>query len=98
MKYAFLIYQAGIANVFEVACLNLADYGRDARRLYQGDFRGAEMFARGLGAAGVVVRTAHCNQAGDIIHATWSEGLDSAPFSESFSPVWANAQAMEDAE
>lgn len=35
---AFLVYQGGIANVFRVTALNLADYGRDAVRLYQGDY------------------------------------------------------------
>ena len=47
-----LVYQAGIANVFEVDSLNLSDYGREARRLLQGDFRTCEAFARGCGAAG----------------------------------------------
>lgn len=37
----FLVYQAGIANVFEVKSLNLANYGRDAKRVYQADFRTA---------------------------------------------------------
>lgn len=90
MKQAFLVYQAGIANVFAVECLNLAPFGREAKRLLQSDFRTAEMFARGLGTAGVTVRTAACNQAGDIINAHWSEDLDEQPFSESFRPVKAN--------
>lgn len=81
-RRAMLVYQAGIANVFRVASFNLADYGREARRLYQGDFDGAVSFARGLGAAGFTVRTAHCNQAGDVAGATWSEDLDAAPFSD----------------
>ena len=72
MKYAMLVYQAGLANVFEVASLNLADYGRDALRLRQGDFRSCENFANGLGCAGVVVRSAHCNRAGDVARAPWS--------------------------
>ena len=90
VERAFLVYQAGIANVFAVESHNLADFGRDGRRIYQGDFRGAENFARGLGAAGVIVRTAACNQAGDIIAARWSEDLDAHPFSDSFRPVKAN--------
>jgi hypothetical protein len=84
MKYAFLVYQAGIANVFKVDCLNLCNYGREAKRLYQGDFRGAENFARGLKAAGVCVKAAACNQAGDIADSKWSRDFDTMPFSEKF--------------
>lgn len=84
IKRAFLVYQAGIANVFAVEAFNLADYGREARRLYQGDFHSAAMLARGLEAAGVVVKTAACNRAGDIRTETWTDDLDSQPFSEQF--------------
>jgi hypothetical protein len=94
IKRAFLVYQAGIANVFAVESHNLADFGRDARRLYQGDFRGAENFARGLGAAGVIVHTAACNQAGDIIHARWSEDLEAQPFSDHFRPASSNTRGV----
>jgi hypothetical protein len=80
MKKAMLVYQAGIANVFEVECFNLASFGRDAKRLYQGDFYRAASFAKGLGAAGVTVMTAHCNQAGNITDAKWSDNMDDAPF------------------
>ena len=84
MKYAFLVYQAGIANVFQVDCLNLADYGREAKRLYQGDFKSAYSFAKGLQTAGVCVKTAACNMAGDIAQQLWSEDLDAQPFSDKF--------------
>jgi hypothetical protein len=87
---AMLVYQAGIANVFQVACFNLAPYGREAKRVYQGDFRGAEHLARGMGLAGVTVRTGACNRAGDIAEATWSENLEEQPFSDHFRPVHAN--------
>ncbi len=70
----FLVYQCGIANVFKVACFNLAAYGRDALRLYQGDYRGAMMFAQGAGAVGACIRTAHCEEAGDIAGAHWTDG------------------------
>lgn len=89
-KKFFLVYQAGIANVFQVKAFNLADYGRDAKRVYQGDFRTAEAIARGLAIAGATVRTAASNRAGDIAHETWTEDLDSQPFSEQFRPVRAN--------
>lgn len=87
IKRAMLIYQGGIANVFQVESFNLADYGRDAKRLLQADFRACEHFARGLAAAGVTVRSAHCNQAGDIQGAHWFAELCDAPFSDSFHPV-----------
>lgn len=80
-----LVYQAGIANVFEVDCFNLSDYGRNARRLVQGDFRTCEAFARGCGAMGARVRSAGCNLAGDITAALWSEDL--GPFRSSARPV-----------
>ncbi len=81
---AVLVYQAGIANVFAVTSFNLSDYGRDARRLIQADFSTCVSFARGLQAAGVNVKIAACNQAGDIVRATWTEDLDSQPFSDKF--------------
>ena len=85
-----LVYQAGLANVFRVTSFNLADYGRDAVRLVQADFRTCENFAHGMGCAGAIVRTAHCNQAGDIAQARWSLALEDAPFSENQRPVKAN--------
>jgi len=86
-KRAMLVYQAGIANVFEVESHNLADFGRDAKRLMQGDFYGCESFANGLAKAGYIVKSAACNMAGDIAKQKWSDDLDAQPFSESFRPV-----------
>jgi hypothetical protein len=83
VQRAFLVYQAGIANVFQVKSLNLADYGRNAVRLMQADFRACENFARGLATAGTLVRSAHCNMAGDIACQTWSLDFDNAPFANS---------------
>jgi hypothetical protein len=88
VKRAVLVYQAGIANVFQVESFNMADYGRDARRLLQSDFRTCEAFARGLVAAGVKVTSAACNRAGDVAEQTWSEDLDEQPFSDKFCPVF----------
>lgn len=82
-----LVYQAGIANVFKVQSFNMADYGRDAVRVFQGDFRTAEAIAHGMGLAGAIVRTAACNRAGDIVSATWSDDIEAAPFSDKFRPV-----------
>jgi len=90
IRKAMLVYQAGIANVFAVDSFNLADYGRNAKRLSQSDFRSCEMFSFGLAVAGVVVRTAVCNMAGDITNQTWSIDFESAPFSDKFNPVSMN--------
>jgi hypothetical protein len=89
IKKAVLVYQAGIANVFEVARIapTNADRGGIARRLLQSDFRTCGAFVRGLAVAGTLVSTMQCNQAGDIAHADWSEDLDEAPFSDKFSAV-----------
>ena len=84
-----LVYQGGIANVFRVKAFNLQDYGREAKRLMQSDFRTCEAFARGAQAVGATVRTMACNMAGDIIAQPWSEDLDAQPFSDKFSPVGA---------
>jgi hypothetical protein len=95
VRRAVLVYQAGIANVFAVESFNMADSGRDAKRLLQSDFRSCEMFARGLEAAGVLVASAHCNQAGDIAHSAWTLTLDDAPFSDSFRPVYSKNAGSE---
>jgi hypothetical protein len=84
---AYLVYQAGIANVFKVRAHTLVPKGRNAARLLQADFRACENYARGLRDAGVVVRTAGCNMAGDIAEQVWTDELDSLPFSGSFEPV-----------
>ena len=84
---AVLVYQAGIANVFEVD--TFAQDTRNARRLLQHAFGPCESFTQGLAAAGCEVRSMACNKAGDIINEPWTSDLDSAPFSGSFSPVHA---------
>lgn len=90
MKRAMLVYQGKIANVFEVECFNLSKYGREAELLLRGCFGECEAFARSLGTAGVTIRTAACDQSGDITNATWSEDLDAQPFTEHYNPVRAN--------
>jgi hypothetical protein len=81
---AFLVYQCGIANVFEVDAFNLSPEGRNARRLIQADFRTCANFARGMAAAGCSVKTVQCNMAGDISEMQWSEDLMDAPFHDKF--------------
>jgi hypothetical protein len=80
IKKAVLVYQGGLANVFEVKSFNLSDFGRNARRLIQSDFSTCEAFAKGLCVAGVTVRVAGCNQPGDIVNAKWTQDMDSLPF------------------
>jgi len=87
-KRAVLVYQAGIANVFEVDCFNMASFGRNAKRIMQADFRSCENFARGLAYVGYRIASAVCTQAGDIIDSIWSDDLDDASFSDKFCPVW----------
>lgn len=84
---AVLVYQGGLANVFQVSCFNLSPYGRDAKRLWQSDFRSAALFAKGLMAAGTIVKVAACNEAGDISERTWTDDLESQPFSDSFASI-----------
>ena len=96
MRRAVLVYQAGIANVFQVDTFNMADTeGR--KLLYQGDFDTCEWFARGLVAAGARVASAACNQAGDIIGIRWQAMLadktidaegNTPPFADAMRPVW----------
>ena len=74
------MYQGGIANIFMVDCFNMSNYGRNAKRVYQGDFASAFSVAFGLGLAGFVVRTAVCNEAGDITRRKWSDDLQNSPF------------------
>lgn len=69
-----LVYQAGIANVFK---------GR--KRVLQHSFSNCETFCHGLIEAGAKVKTAWCNQAGDIAGSDWRfDNFDLAPWSEQF--------------
>ncbi len=85
-KFA-LVYQAGIANVFEVDCLNLSSFGRNAQRVLQGSFRECEAFCNGLKYGKHIVESFACNMAGDIKDNKWSEDLELAPFHSEFRPV-----------
>lgn len=84
ITHAALVYQGGIANVFDTSAT-----GKPLlrKRILQGDFRTCEAFTRGLLAAGVEVTSLYCNQAGEIIEADWYSPLNDAPFNESFNPV-----------
>jgi hypothetical protein len=88
VERAVLVYQAGIAHVFAVKSFNMADYGREAKRLKQGAFSECENFALGLAAAGIPVASMHSNMAGDVINQKWSDELPEAPFFDKMRPVW----------
>jgi hypothetical protein len=77
--FIMLVYQHGLANVFKVDALNLADFGRNAKQLWQGSYGTCMDFVLGMAEMGAVVRTAHCDQAGDITHAHWNDGIGWAP-------------------
>jgi hypothetical protein len=94
MKSTFcLVYQAGIANVFEEIPVrdtrSQASTGLTIRsdrvRVLQSDFRACESFCRGLKRAKKTVRVAWCNEAGDIQESFWRfSDFSSAPFSDKF--------------
>jgi len=85
-KHSFcLVYQAGIANVFEVEhCSPLAKERGETRLIHQGDFDWASAMAQGAAYAGAKVRTYACNKAGNIREIDWSEDLVNQPFSDKF--------------
>jgi hypothetical protein len=85
---AVVVYQAGIANVFEVENFDAEASGRgNCRRLLQHAFGPCEWFARGLRSAGTHIASAHCNRAGDITDAKWDFDLTEAVFREAMMPV-----------
>ena len=85
MKTYSLVYQAGIANVFQVTD---SGFTHKRTRVLQASFRSCEDFARGLVEAGCKVDSLQCNMAGDCVNGDWSANLDDAPFSDEFRPVF----------
>jgi hypothetical protein len=88
VKRVVLVYQVGIANVFEVSHMAMDPHDRCTRHLYQGDFRSAESIAIGLKLAGTMVTSMACNMLGDIRECRWDTEMDEAPFSDKFHPVF----------
>ena len=86
MKRAILVYQGGIANVFEIR-----GRARIRKLIMQHAFGPCEWFCRGLVKAGWNVTSMHCNMAGDISYRPWDANLDNAPFRESMKPVFTRA-------
>lgn len=73
---AVLVYQAGIANVFQVEEFAVSSHKRGvSKRLLQHAFGPCEWFARGLRAAGWEVKQMGCNQAGDVQELDWTTNL-----------------------
>jgi hypothetical protein len=75
-----LVYQAGLANVFELNAFTNAAEERKAKRLLQHAFQPCEWYARGMMEAGYAVRVYSCNRAGDITNALWTDGMEDCPF------------------
>ncbi len=86
MRYIALVYQAGIANVFELTCRHDLENPEartgPAKRLLLHAFQPCIWFVRGMAGwpEEFLVRTFACNRAGDIKEAPWTAGLDDCPF------------------
>ena len=89
-----LVYQAGIANVFEVSAFLTHPIGRETKRIHQASFGDCGTFVKGLLYAGYAVRTYACNQAGDITDSIWSTNLDEQPFSDQFTRITAKGKSL----
>ena len=96
IQKAYLVYQGGIANVFAVDFFKLSPEYRNARRLMQADFHACVNFCRGFAAAGGIVQTAACNEAGDITNRPWTNKLENQPFSDKIVVVTANVLRFND--
>jgi hypothetical protein len=68
MKRAWLVYQAGLANVF------VGEVSDDSTRVMQSTFRDCEMYVRGFRDAGYPVHVMHCDVAGDVAGRGWADG------------------------
>ena len=81
----FLVYQAGIANVFKADVRHENSFNNH-RSIGQSDFKSAESFCRGLREAGATVKVAWDNSAGDITANLWHfSNFQNAPFNDKFS-------------
>jgi hypothetical protein len=76
MREYVLLYQVGIANVFRVPALDRDAIEQGPARVYQSDYRSAEVFCAGLIESGASVKVQHCDLAGDaLLHvAKWADG------------------------
>lgn len=86
-KFA-LVYQNGIANVFEVNHFGSFKEGRNAKRVFQdGGHYSGECFAKGCAAAGAYVATFVCNETGDIAEEVWDTIDPSNIYHAQYRPV-----------
>lgn len=68
-KLFALVYQTGIANVFE-------RNENDDKRVFQGDYRGAEMVCQEILLSGGSLEIYHCDETGDVnCAARWEPGI-----------------------
>ena len=70
MKEFTIVYQCGMANVFDTT----GGHADHRKRVLQGTFRDCEQFMRGARAAGAEVRIRHADVAGDCTLAFWEAG------------------------
>lgn len=75
-----LVYQGGIANVFEM------QDRMPPRRVMQGTFLACEVYATALMEMGAEMEVHFCNMAGDIRLEAWDTTREAAPFTDSMSP------------
>lgn len=71
MKEFTIVYQCGLANVFDTT----GGHEEHRRRVLQASFRECEAFMRGARAAGAEVRIRHADVAGDCTLANWQPGM-----------------------
>lgn len=92
---AALVYQGGIANVFQLQpgddCPELPAFGKEPgrhrRRMLQHAFDACLWFASGLKAAGWQVETFGCQQMGDAANLVWTRNLADCPFADKLREV-----------
>lgn len=85
IKKFYLVYQAGIANVFERVTWTNGEAATS--RVLQSNFRTCEVFCRGIRFMGGHVIPAWCNKVGDIIDQPWQyDEFFNAPFNDNFAP------------
>ena len=93
MKHYALVYQAGVANIFEMSPWEESETDHnldnsvscDKKRVLQHSFIACEWYCRGLRQAGKTVRVYWCNEAGDIQNSVWwHDNFCNAPFNDKF--------------
>ena len=58
---AMLVYHEYDASVYQVDCLNLCDYGRNAKLLLRDNFDKCWALVEELGRDGIIIRSAICH-------------------------------------